>query len=181
MASIPSRGGQRFADLGRELRDAPLKAIEHPADGDGRPGEVGRLLDERVVNPSRLILMQLAEKGVGMNDLDAERFAGARREVPQVEGDDRPGIARRRRRSENVVVGGLVRHLWCSCGNQGLGDFRVVERATHGVQQVRGLLRSRSAILDEVARHFVEDPSAPSDREQIFPGDPQERIPSGSG
>jgi len=171
MASTSSRGGQRFADPGRELGDAPLKAIKHADDGDGRPGEIRRPLDERGVHPSRRILMQLAEKRVRMDDLDAERFASVRGEVPQVECDNRLGIARRHRRSEDVAIRDLVRQLWLARGDEGLWDFRVFERATHRMQQIRGLLSSRSAIVDEVSCDLIEDSSAPPDREQVLPGD----------
>jgi hypothetical protein len=59
---------------------------------------------------------------------------------------------------------GLIGHRRLQRGDGGFRDLRIVERASHSVDQVRGLLGGCPLILDQVAGHLIENSAAPANR-----------------
>lgn len=170
---VPTRCPYLPDELGHGL----VKTIEHVVDRQRWSREVSGLQAERIVNLDRCAFVKIAEKGIGMNNLDTDGLARGGRKVAEVRRNDAIRVVRGHRRGKHVAVARIVRHRRLKRGNGRLGNRRILKRALHRLEQVPGLLRSCPTILDQLVGDLIEDSLAPTDSEHVLLSDPQQRVP----
>jgi hypothetical protein len=152
---------------------SPTARTEELLEWPGRV-QVGGLLLEGGSDGLGVEVVEVEQELVGVDRLDAERLAGGGREAVEVAGDDELGVGGDRG-GEDVPILGIVGHRRLEPLDHGSVDLGFLERFAHRGLDPIGLLGG-DPVLDEVARHLLEDPGAPERRVELELCEPQQRV-----